>query len=257
MILLDLLWWLGWAWFVAWTALPLALLPWLGPAGGVIAWAVLAPWSSLLGMTAVHRLLPAGASGRHRMFSDPASVQWALKGWAPGLYLTVFQPVFFLSPAFQRVALRAFQARIGPGTSVTSRTILREPHRVRIGRGSVIGEYAHLVTSFQPRPRVLVVGEIEIGNDVLIAGYCHLAMEVRIGSGVVLEHEVRVGPGCEIGSAARVGQGTRLCARVQVGAGAVVGRGCLVLAGTVIPEGARVPDGTVLGEPHPAMRGAA
>jgi hypothetical protein len=163
-ILLNLLWWLGWAWFVAWTALPLVLLPELGPLAGGLAWAVLAPWSSLFGVATVHRLLPKGASGRHQMFADPGSVQWALKGWAPGLYLTVFQPVFFLSPAFQRVALGAFQARLGAGATVTSRTVLREPHRVRIGRGSVIGEFAHLVTSYQPRPHVLIVGGL---GDVL------------------------------------------------------------------------------------------
>ena len=257
MIVLDLLWWLGWVWFLAWTALPLTLLPALGPLAGGLAWAVLAPWSSLLGMATVHRLLPTGASGRHRMFADRGSVQWALKGWAPGIYLTVFQPVFFLSPGFQRVVLGAFQARLGAGAKVTSRTILREPHRVRIGRGSVIGEFAHLVTSYQPRPNVLIVGEIDIGNDVLIAGYCHLAMGVRIGDGTILEHEVRVGPGCLIGAAARVGHGTLLCARSQVGAGATIGSRCLILADTVIPDGAWIPDGVTLGNPQPAIRGAA
>jgi len=256
-ILLNLLWWLGWAWFVAWTALPLVLLPELGPLAGGVAWAVLAPWSSLFGMATVHRLLPKGASGRHQMFADPGSVQWALKGWAPGLYLTVFQPVFFLSPAFQRVALGAFQARLGAGATVTSRTVLREPHRVRIGRGSVIGEFAHLVTSYQPRPHVLIVGEIDIGDDVLIAGYCHLAMGVRIGDGSILEHEVRVGPGCVVGNSARVGHGTLLCARSQVGVGAIIGSRCLILADTVIPDGARVPDGATIGNSHPAIRGAA
>lgn len=256
-MLLDLLWWLGWAWFVAWVAAPLSFLPVLGPIGGAIAWAVLAPWSSLLGLALVHRLLPKGRPGRHLMFSDPESVRWALKGWAPGLYLTVFQPVFFLSPAFQRLALWAFQARLGPGASVTSRTILREPHRVRIGSGSVVGEYAHLVTSFQPRPRVLVVGDIEIGSGVLIGGYCHLAMGVRIGDGAILEHEVRVAPGAVIGPSARIGEGTVLHAKVQVGAAARIGRRCLIPAGMIIPDGARIPDGTVLRNTGPDGRGAA
>lgn len=246
MIALELLWWIGLGWFAAWTVLPLALVGVLGPVLGVIAWAILAPWSALVGMVAVHRLLPAPRPGRHRMFADPDSVRWALKGWAPSIYLTVFQPLFFQSSTFQRLVLRAFQARVLPGATVTSRTIIREPHLVRIGRGSLIGEFAHLVTSLQLQPRLLVVGAIEIGDGVLIGGYCHLAAGARVGDGAVLKHEVNVGPGVKIGAGAHVGAGTTLYTGAQVGDGAIIGNGCLLAAGVSIPAGARIPDGTVL-----------
>ena len=112
---LDLLWWLGWLYFAAWTMLPLVLVGVVGPILGVMAWVVLAPWSALIGMAVAHRLLPASEEGTFRLFADRGSFRWALKGWAPSVYLSVFQPVFFLSPGFQRIALRAFEPGSGQG----------------------------------------------------------------------------------------------------------------------------------------------
>lgn len=251
MIRFDLLWWVGWGWFVAWIAAPLLLLPQLGPVLGLLIWAMLMPWSGLVGMAGLHRLLPDADTGTFRMFCDEGSVRWAIKSWAPSTYLTLFQPLFFTSEGFQRLALRAFGARIGPGALVTSRTVLREPHRLRLGARSLIGEYVHLVNAFQPRLKCLVIGDIEIGADVLVGAHSVLAPSVRIGDRCVLEYAVVVGPGCTIGDDARIGAGTTLHARVRVGAGARVGKGCMVLPDTVIPDGAVIPPGAVIA-PDPA-----
>lgn len=246
MIVLEILWWVGWMWFAAWTALPLLLVTWLGPIAGLAAWALLAPWSALLGMAAVHRMLPHVSPGRHRMFADRGSVVWALKGWAPAMYLTVFQPLFFMNAGFQRVALLAFQARLGRGASATSRTVIREPHLVRIGRGSLVGEFAHLICSYQLPPTVLTVAEIVIGDEVLIGAYCHLGPGARIDHRTIVEHGVGIGAGALIGPDCRIGAGTRIYNLARIGRGVVIGKNCILPTGTVVADDARIPDGTLL-----------
>ena len=256
-MILELLWWAGWAWCAAWVAAPLLLVPVLGPFAGLVAWALLAPWSALIGMAGLHRLMPASEPGKFRSLADRGSIHWALKSWAPSVYLTVFQPLFFQSRYFQRIALRAFGARLGPGAWVTSRTIVREPHHVRVGARSLIGEYAHLVCSLQPRPGTLVVGGIDVGDDVLVGAYSHLAPGARIGSRSTLEHGVALGVHTTIGEDTRIGAGTTIYSAARIGTGVIIGKGCIIASGSAVPDGARIPDGTVLGSgqaaPHPRM----
>lgn len=254
MIALDLLWWLGWAWLAAWAALPLLLLPWLGPVGGFVAWAVLAPWSALVGMAGMHRLLPRSEPGRFRLFADSGAVRWALKGWAPSAYLAVFQPVFFMSEGFQRLVLRAFGARLGVGALVTSRTVIREPHHVQIGAGSLLGEFVHLAPAYQPRPKLLVVADIVIGDAVLIGAHSVLAPGASVGHRSILEHAVSIGAHVVIGDDVRIGGGSTLYTGVRVGNRAVIGKACVIPAGTVIPAGAVIPDGSVLPAPRAGRR---
>ena len=77
MIALDLLWWVGWLYFAAWVALPLALIGVVGPVVGMAVWVLLAPWSALLGMSLAHRLLPASEEGIFELFADRGSTRWA------------------------------------------------------------------------------------------------------------------------------------------------------------------------------------
>jgi acetyltransferase-like isoleucine patch superfamily enzyme len=244
MMMLEFLWWVGWAYFAAWAALPLALVPVVGPMAGVIAWALLAPWSALVGMATAHRLLPASEEGTFQLFQDRGSVRWALKGWAPSVYFTVFQPVFFLSPGFQRIALRAFGARLGARAQVTSRTSIREPHLIELGRDSLVGEFAHLVCSYQPRPRTLVVAGIRIGDGVLIGAYCKLGAGCRVGARSTVEHSVSIGAHTTIGEDTRIGAGSFIRNRVRVGSRVRIGKQCSIAFGAAIPDDARLPDGT-------------
>ena len=120
--MLDLLWWIGWAWCAAWIALPLVAASALGPVAGAALWALAAPWSALLGLAALHRLLPDARCGTFRLPGDAGATCWALKGWAPAVYLTLFQPLFFASRTFQRIVQRAFGARLGAGAWPPPRT---------------------------------------------------------------------------------------------------------------------------------------
>jgi len=244
-MLLELLWWIGWVWCAAWVALPLLALPWLGPAVTVVVWALMAPWSALLGMAAVHRLLPRGETGTFRLPGDRGAVRWALAGWAPGTYLTLFQPLFFASRRFQRLALRAFGAELGADAWITSRTIVREPHHVRIGARTLVGEYAHLACSLQPRPGLLLVGRIVIGDDCLVGAHSRLTAGVTIGSRCVLEHGVALAPRVTVGDGSRIGAGTTIYSGVRIGRGVTVGKNCCIAAGAVIPDGSRIPDFTM------------
>ncbi len=214
----------------------------------MVAWAVLAPWTALAGMAALHRLLPPSRPGTFHLPGDRESVAWVLKGFSPSVYLTLFQPLFFTSRHFQRVALRAFGASLGSGAWITSRTIVREPHHVRVGAGSLVGEYAHLVCSYQPRPGVLVVADVVIGDNSLVSGYCHLAPGATVGSRCIIEHAAAIGAHSTIGDGARIGAGTAIYNRVQIGREAIVGKNCVIPSGSAIPEGARLPDGTVFSE---------
>lgn len=246
MLILELLWWVGCAWFAAWVALPLLAVPLVGLVPGVVIWAVLAPWSGLLGMVALHRLLPRSEPGTFRLPGERGSVRWALKAWAPSMYLTLFQPLFFTSQFFQRFVLRAFGAHLGPGAWLTSRTIVREPHHVRVGARSLVGEYAHLVCSYQPRPGVLIVAPVVIGDDSLIGGYSHLAPGATIGSRCVIEHAVAIGARTIIGDDSRIGAGTTVYNGVRIGRHVSVGKNCLIPSRSVIDDDTRIPDGTVL-----------
>ena len=241
---LEVMWWLGWLYFAAWATLPLALAGVVGPILGVMAWVMLAPWSALLGMALAHRLLPVAEEGTFRMFADRGSVRWALKGWAPTVYLTVFQPVFFLSPLFQRISLRAFGARVGAGAQVTTRTSIREPHLVDLGRDSMVGEHAHLACSLQPRPRTLVVGRIVIGDGALIGAYCVLGAGCRVGARSVVEYGVSIGAHSTIGEDTRIGAHTFVRDRVRIGRRVRIGKECSIAFGAVVPDGARLADGT-------------
>lgn len=245
MLILELLWWVGWAWFAAWIALPLLAVPLLGVVPGFIVWAVVAPWSALLGMATLHRMLPDSEPGTFRLPRDGGSVRWALKAWAPSVYLTLFQPLCFTSRFFQILAFRAFGARLAPGAWLTSRTIVREPHHVRVGRRTLVGEYAHLICSYQPRPGVLIVARIAIGDDSLVGGYAHLAPGVTIGSRCVIEHAVAIGARTAVGDGSRIGAGTTIYSAVRIGRGVRVGKNCLIPSGAIIADDACIPDGTV------------
>lgn len=252
-MLLDLCWWLGALWFAAWVMLPFALIAPLGPVAGLLAGALLAPWSALLGMSALHRALPVSRPGTFRLPGDTGALRWGLKQWAPSLYLTVFQPVCGQSERFLRLALRAFGATLGRDALLTSRTLVREPHHVRVGARSLVGEYAHLICAYQPRRGVLVVGPITIGDDVLIGGYSQLAPGVRIGSGTLVEHAVMIGAHCIVGSNTRIGAGTRMYNGACIGRDVIIGKGCLVASGAHIADGTDIPDGTVVRITGPAF----
>ena len=248
MIVLDLLWWLGWGYFAFCAALPLAILPELGRVTTAVVWALVAPWTSLIGLALLHRILPRSEPGKFRMFSDAGSIHWALRGWAPSAYLTVFQPLFAQSMGFQRIALRAFGARLGRGTLLTSRTVVREPHHVEAGSRCVVGEFAHFICSYQPRPGTLVVAPIHIADEVFIGAYSHLGPGARIGSRSMLEYGVKVGAHTSIGADVRVGAETTLLNSVRVGNRVRIGKRCSVPSGSVIPDDAVLPDGTRYGE---------
>ncbi len=246
MLMFELLWWVGWVWFATWVALPLMAVPFIGVVPGVVVWAVLAPWTGLLGMAGVHRILPASTPGTFRLPGDAGSVRWALKGWAPSLYLTLFQPLTFTSCFFQRFALRAFGAQLDSGAWLTSRTIVREPHHVRVGARSLIGEYAHLICSYQPRPGILIVAPVSIGDDSLVGGYSHVAPGATVGSRCIIEHGVGIGARTTVGDDSRIGAGTTIYNAVRIGRGVTIGKNCVIPSGATIVDGTHLPDGTIL-----------
>lgn len=251
-MMLELLWWVGLAWCAAWVALPLLALPLVGPVAGVVLWAVLAPWSALLGMGIAHRLLPRSEAGTFRFPGDPRSRRWALGSWAPSLYLALFQPVYCNSRRFQRLVLQVFGARLGADAWITSRTVIREPDHVRVGARSLVGEHAHLVCSYQPRAGLMVVGDIVIGDDTLVGAYTHVAPGADIGAHCIIEHAVTLGARTRVGDGTRIGAGSAIYNGVRIGRRVVIGKNCIVVAGTVIEDGACIPDGTLVRRPRRA-----
>ncbi len=249
---LDLAWWAGLAFFAACAASPLLLLPLVGPVLGFVAWVVLAPFTALAGLAAVHRLLPASEPGTFRVGSDAGATRWALGLWAPSVYLAVFQPLYFQSAALQRLVLRAFGAELADDALLTSRTVVREPQLLHVGARSVVGEFVHLATSLQPRPGLLVVGRIHIDDDVLVGGYTHVGPGARIGPRAIIEHRVTVGPHTTIGAGSRIGADSTIWSHVRVGVGVTIGKSCLIASGVEIADGTQIPDGTVV-----RFRGAA
>jgi acetyltransferase-like isoleucine patch superfamily enzyme len=242
---LDAAWWIGWAYFVSWTLSPVLII---APTSftGLLLCIVLAPWTALAGMAALHATMPHGRRGHYTLFADRGSILWAVRGWAPSLYLTVFQPVCFTCNGFQRLILRAFGARIGADALMTSRTVAREPHRLQIGARTLIGEYAHLVCSFQPRPRLLIVADIVIGADTLVGAHSVIGAGSRIGDRCVLEFGVVVSSFVDIGDDSRLGAQTTIHAGARIGARVRIGKRCLVTSGAVVPDDTVVADNVVV-----------
>jgi len=245
----EVLWWTGWAWLVAWVGAPLALAPWIGFPPALALAVVLAPWTGLAAVATVQRALPDVLPGRYRMFGDAGSVRWAIRGWAPGVFLTVFQPLFFMSRAYQSLALRALGARLGREAWVTSRTVLREPHLVSVGARSLIGEFANIACSYQPRLGVLIVDRVTIGDDVLVGAHAHLGPGCGIGDDVVIGHGCGLGPRVRVGRGSRIGAGSMIHRGATVGCDVRIGKACVVVAHTHVPDGTVVPDHATWGCP--------
>ena len=242
MTALDLMWWVGLVYFAGWVALPLALVPSVGPVAGAIAWALLAPWTALLGMAAAHRLLPHGGDGVFRPFTDRGSRDWALGTWAPAAYLAVFQPLFFLSVGFQHAVLRAFGAHVASGARVTTCTSLREPHRVRLGRDCFVGEHVQLACSVHPLPGVLMVAGITIGDDTLVSAHSVLGPGSRIGARVVVGFRVTLGAHVRVEDDTRIGAFSVIENSARIGRGVRIGKACHIPSGATVPDGTRLAD---------------
>ncbi|GAA3048377.1 non-ribosomal peptide synthetase [Pseudonocardia yunnanensis] len=100
------------------------------------------------------------------------------------------------SPLFV-LYLRALGAKIGPGTTIFSRSIPVCTDMLTIGAGTVIRESA-VVLGYRAQAGMIQIGPITLGNNVLVAEKTVLEIGTSIGDGAQLGHCSSLHPGQHI-----------------------------------------------------------
>ena len=103
-----------------------------------------------------------------------------------------------------------------------------EPSRLRVGRGTVVREYATLNRGTGEN------GLTQVGEDCLLMAYSHVAHDCQLGDGVILANSVNLAGHVEIGHHAIVGGLVGIHQFVRIGAHAFVGA-CSKLAQDIPP----------------------
>ena len=95
--------------------------------------------------------------------------------------------------------------------------------RLRVGNGTVIGEYCVFGSAKEARQRGEVPGEsvpVTLGERCLIANHVVLYEGVQVADDVVIEDRVRVGYNGVVGARVRLAYGAYICDRVVIGSDA-------------------------------------
>ncbi|WP_433288986.1 Pls/PosA family non-ribosomal peptide synthetase [Pseudonocardia sp. CA-142604] len=100
------------------------------------------------------------------------------------------------SPLFV-LYLRALGAKIGPGTTIFSRSVPVCTDMLTIGAGTVIRESA-VVLGYRAQAGMIQIGPIALGNNVLVAEKTVLEIGTSIGDGAQLGHCSSLHPGQHI-----------------------------------------------------------
>src|ERR1019366_5693579 len=93
---------------------------------------------------------------------------------------------------------------------ITSRTIVTDFRKMHVGSGSLVGEYVHLIASYQPKPHILVVDDIYIGKNSFIGGYARIGAGTRIGDHTLVQMDVGISFNCLVGNRVSIGTFTRV-----------------------------------------------
>ena len=192
----------------------------------------------------IYRAIPAAPNGQFELFKDWGSILWAVENSFSIPCLRLFQGTLFVNEVFRFAILKALRCNVTYTSWITSRTVIANPRKIFVGERCIIGEFAHLCPSLQPRVGRLLIGEIHIGNDVLVGGYCRICPDVSIGNNSNLQAEIFVSYGTVIGNNVRIGARSILNERVKVGNNVRIGKDCRIEANTLIPDGTIIPNGT-------------
>lgn len=237
---------------------PLMLLLTLAwPASGGLAVAALvvglplalfAGFLLLMGLATIYgRCFENTPNGHFRMFRDRGARLWAFNNAVPTLYMRWFQSTVFLNDDLRHLMLRAFKCDVDRTASIPSSALLGEFCNLHIGARSVIGEYAVLTAASQLKPKLLVVRDIHIGEDVLVGGRSALMGGVHIGDRTRLGADVFVSIQSQIGSDCAIGLATQIDSRCKIGNNVKIGAFTVILAGTVIGDDAVIEAGATVG----------
>jgi acetyltransferase-like isoleucine patch superfamily enzyme len=139
----------------------------------------------------------------------------------PRCYLHLFRLVHYYGYSHVRPRLRL---RAGEGTGIAPNVSLRNGERIRIGRGSHIGERCFLWAGDS-------TGRIDIGDHVSLApGVFITASDYQFVAGLPFRDQPKRERDVRIGNDVWLGAG------VVVTAGVAIGDGCIVGAGAVVTK---------------------
>lgn len=191
-----------------------------------------------------YRFIPACSSGSFRVMKDGSAILWAIENSISTPCMRLFQGIGFLNETLRYLVLKALHAHVQYDSWITSRAIIGNPRKVHVGHKTIVGEFAHLAPSYQPRIGRLIVGDIRIGDEVLVSGYCVILANVTIGAKSVLQVNVFVSPDVRIGTNVRVGARTTIGMGARIGNNVRIGKDCHIEAQAAIPDGTIVVDGS-------------
>ncbi len=174
-----------------------------------------APEGSLPVFATAPQPAPAGGDGSPPIQTQPDPSPWSFKEKVRrAIWMIVGRPVFRASfhnwHRFRRVWLRLFGASVGPGVAIRPSAHIEVPWHLEIHEDATVGDHAILYS----------LGRIRIGKRSIISQYAHLCAgthdysdhtfrlirsPITIGDDVWIGADAFIGPGVTVGSLSVVG----------------------------------------------------
>ena len=108
----------------------------------------------------------------------------------------------------------------------------------------MVGEETILATCFFPKPKLLSIGSIFIGDESLVGGLSKIGPNVRIGNKVSIQANVNVFPKVLIEDKVKVGASSTIETGCILRKKVRIGKYCHILKGIEIPEDTIIPNFT-------------
>ncbi|MCL5986656.1 MAG: acyltransferase [Actinobacteria bacterium] len=162
----------------------------------------------------------------------------------------------FLRSVFYRYLL----GKIGKKTYVGRNVTLRHPHKITIGRGTIIDDNAVLDAKGDARSSLTIGdncfissfsiltmknGKISLGDNVRVGTFCRLA----ISTNLTIEDDVMIASHCYIGIESYRYSGHQEIKKMgkELKGGVLLKKGCWIGAGSMIFDGVTVGEGSIVG----------
>jgi len=149
---------------------------------------------------------------------------------------------------------------IGGKTYIGRNVTFRHPHKIRIGRGTIVDDNAVLDAKGDDRSSLVIGdncfissfsvltmknGNINLGNNVKVGTFCRLA----ISTDLMIEDDVMIASHCYIGIESYRYSGNEDIKKMgkELKGGVTLKKGCWIGAGSMIFDGVTVGEGAIVG----------
>ncbi len=211
------------------------------------------PFTLFLGVSLVFmflsvffRLLPKIPKGKYKTNGTFYGTIWSIENGLITPILSLLQNKLFIEQNIRYLILKAFNMDLCHNSWLTTKTYFGNPRNIHLGANSLVGEFAHLAPSYQPKLNVLVVDDIYVGDDSIVGGHSIVAAGTHIGKKCVVQADVFISAKCKIGDGSRIGARSVLEEQVVIGPKARIGKDCIIKSGVMIGPGVKIKNGSII-----------